>query len=207
MKYTLTANKYYWGAKPYFKTVNFSVVPNFTTQLQEVEGGALDVVLHGLTTQTIEALEGSSTVQVKEFPSLFQGEVWINPKSQVFGPANVRAALRASLNNKQLTEEIWGPTGTPSTNVYPAGMLPNGLAPSKPVYKPSLLASALAPYKGKKVVIGWAEQSQSENLANLLQVRLQEEGTQCQRPAVPTVYVLCAAGTAGPSDGSGRHCV
>ncbi len=176
VKYTLTANKYYWGPQPHFKTVNFSIVPSFTTQLQEVEGGALDVVLHGLTTQTIEGLEGSGTVQVKEFPSLFQGEVWINPESQVFGPANVRAALRASLNNKQLTEEIWGPTGTPSTNVYPAGMLPNGLAPSKPIYKPSLLASALAPYKGKKVVIGWAEQSQSENLANLLQVRLQEDG-------------------------------
>ena len=86
------------------------------------------MVLHGLTTQTIEALEGSSTVQVKEFDPSSKG-VWINPESQVFGPANVRAALRASLNNKQLTEEYGARLGRRQTKVYPAGMLPNGLAP------------------------------------------------------------------------------
>jgi peptide/nickel transport system substrate-binding protein len=176
VKYVMTVNPYYTGAKPYFTRVDFSVVANFATQLQEVEGGSLDGVLHGLTTQAIEAAEKNPALQVQEFPALFQAQIWINPKSAVFGAANVRTALRAALNNKQLTEQAYGPTGTPSTNVYPAGMLPNGLAPDESTYNPSLLAPALAPYKGKKVVIGWSEQSQSENLANLLQVRLQADG-------------------------------
>ena len=177
VRYTLTPNPYYSSSKPYFTTVGISIVPNFETQLLEVEGGTLDLVLHGLPTQAIEGLKGNNSVQVQQFPALFQAEVWINPKSPVFASPNVRAALRASLDNKQLTEQIWGSqTATPASNVYPEGMLPNGLAPLSVNYQPSLLGPALAPYKGKKVVIGWGEQSTNENLANLLQVRLQALG-------------------------------
>jgi peptide/nickel transport system substrate-binding protein len=188
VRYVLQANPYYWASQPYFKSVNISLVPNFSTQLLEVEGGTLDLVLHGLTTQDINGLRGNSSVQVQEFPTLFQAEVWINPKSAVFADPKVRAALRASLDNKQLTPQIWGPRATPSSNVYPQGMLPDGLAPAAPAYDPSLLAPALAPYKGKKVVIGWGEESTNENLANLLQVRLQALGinasTQAFQPSV-----------------------
>jgi peptide/nickel transport system substrate-binding protein len=188
VRYELSANPYYWGSAPYFKSVNFAVVPNFSTQLLEVEGGTLDMVLHGLTTQDINGLKGNSNVQVQEFPTLFQGEVWVNPKSPVFADPKVRAALRASLNNQQLTAQIWGDRATPSTNVYPRGMLPDGLAPALAPYNPSLLGPALAPFKGKKVVIGWGEESTNENLANILQVRLQALGinasTQTFQPSV-----------------------
>jgi peptide/nickel transport system substrate-binding protein len=176
-RYTLTRNPYYASSKPYFTTVSISIVPNFETQLLEVEGGTLDLVLHGLPTQAVEGLNGNSSVQVQQFPALFQAELWVNPKSAVFADPHVRAALRASLENKQLTQQIWGSkTATPATTVYPEGMLPNGLAPLSTSYQPSLLAPALAPYRGKKVVIGWGEQSTNENLANLMQVRLQGLG-------------------------------
>jgi peptide/nickel transport system substrate-binding protein len=176
VRYVLTANPDYYGPQPYFTTANISIVPNFETQLLEVEGGTLDLVLHGLTTQAINGLQGNSSVQVQQFPALFQAELWVNPKSSVFAQPSVRAALRASLDNQQLTKQIWGSRATPSTNVYPAGMLPAGLAPSVPSLDPTLLPKALAPYKGKKVVIGWGEESTNENLANLLQVRLQALG-------------------------------
>jgi peptide/nickel transport system substrate-binding protein len=95
----------------------------------------------------------------------------------VFADPKARAALRASLENKQLTQQIWGSSeATPASNVYPEGMLPNGLAPLTNTYNPSLLAPALASAKGKKLVIGWGEQSTNETLANLLQVRLQALG-------------------------------
>jgi peptide/nickel transport system substrate-binding protein len=176
VRYALTPNTYYWGAKPYFKTVNIAVIPDFTTQLEELEGGQLDIVLHGLTTKTVEGLSHNSSVEVKEFPALRQAEVWINPKSTVFSHPKVRAALRAALDNKALTAQIWGPRATPSTNVYPAGMLPNGVAPDVHPYKPSLLGPALASFKGAKVTIGWAEETTNENLASQLQVVLDAHG-------------------------------
>jgi peptide/nickel transport system substrate-binding protein len=176
-RYTLTTNPYYARTQPYFKTVSISVVPNFETQLLEVEGGTLDLVLHGLPTQSIEGLKGNSNVQVQQFPALFQAEVWVNPKSAVFAGPKVRAALRASLDNTQLTQQVWGSqSATPARTVYPEGMLPANVAPLSNNYQPSLLGPALAPYRGKKVVIGWGEQSTNENLANVLQVRLQALG-------------------------------
>ena len=79
-KYELTSNPYYWGPKPYFTTVDISVVPDFSTQEIELKGGQLDMVMHGLTTEDITALEHDSNVQVTNFPALFKAQVWVNPK-------------------------------------------------------------------------------------------------------------------------------
>jgi peptide/nickel transport system substrate-binding protein len=176
VEYVMTRNPYYWGQKSGYATVDISIVPNFETQRLELEQGTLDVVTHGLTTQDIVSLMHNPSVQVEEFPALDKLYVGVNQKSAVFGNPKVRAALRADLNNKQLTTEIMGPDGIPSTNFYPNGMLPNGAAPDVPVYNPKLLGLALAPYKGKKVVVGWTQDAISETLANLIQVRLQALG-------------------------------
>ena len=122
--YQLTANPHYHGSKPYFKTVNFNVVPSLETQRLQVQGGQQDLVLQRLARRDLESLQKDKNLQVKQFPVLFKAGVWINPKSPVFGPAEVRAALRANLDNEEITKELFGEFGTPSTEVYPASMLP-----------------------------------------------------------------------------------
>jgi peptide/nickel transport system substrate-binding protein len=174
--YTLTRNPHYWGQQSGFATVNISIVPNFETQRLELEQGQLDVVTHGLTTQDVIALQKNPNVQVKEFPALDKLYVGINPRSAVFGNPAVRAALRADLNNTALTHQVMGPDGIPSTNFLPNGMLPNGMASDVPKYNPSLLAHALAPYKGKTVRVGWTQDSISQNLADIIQTRLSAAG-------------------------------
>lgn len=175
--YQLTANPHYHGAPPHFKTVNFNVVPSLETQRLQVQGGQQDLVLQRLPRRDLLALQKDPKVQVLPMKTLFKTAVWINPKSPVFGPANVRAALRAYLDNDTLTQELFGEFGKPSTDVYPAGMLPAGAAPDRPKHDASQLAPALAPYKGRKVTVGYYNAlSQSGELASRLQTQLQALG-------------------------------
>lgn len=174
--YQLTANKYYHGAKPYFTTVNFNVVPIATQRLQ-VQGGQQDLILQRLPQRDLTELKGDSKVQVVNFKNLYKAAVWINPSSKVFGPAASRAALRAYLNNDTLTKQLYGEYGTTSTDVYPAGMLPPGAAPDKPQYDPSALPKTLAAFKGQHVTVGFYNASgQMKVLANRLQTEFQSMG-------------------------------
>lgn len=176
VRYTLTPNKYYWGPKPAIETISFTIVPDPETQRLQLEGGSLDAVLGGLTTKDDEALESSGTVDVYHFPALLKAAVWVNPGSKVFGSPQVRQAFREGLDNKQLTEQVYGKRAKPSTQAYPPGMLPKGAAADEPTYDPANLEKALAPYNGEKVVIGWWGDSAMRDLANLLQVQLHEQG-------------------------------
>jgi peptide/nickel transport system substrate-binding protein len=177
VSYTLTANPDYWGPKPYFTTIVFNVVPTPEQQRLELQGGQLDMIFGEQSTRDLEALAQDSSVQVTSFPALFKEDVWINPASKVFGKPAMRAALRAGLDNVSLTKAVFGPYGTPSTEVYPNGMLPAGVAPDKPAYNLSTLKNALAQYKGQHLVLGYYEEGNAQQvLADFIQVELQPLG-------------------------------
>ena len=176
VRYTLTENPLYWGPKPGFEAVNIAIVPEAQTQRLQLEGGTLDGILGGLTTKDVAALEANDNVDVHHFPALLKAAVWVNPDAPVFGSPEVRSALRAALDNEELTEQVYGPRAKPSRNVYPAGMLPDGAAPDEPESDPAQLPRALESASGEKVVIGWWADAAMRDLANLLQVRLQEIG-------------------------------
>ncbi len=176
--YTLTANADYWGPKPYYTTVNFDVVPSAEQELLELENGQLSMVFgQELSTPALNSAAGNSNLKVVRFPALELQSVWVNPASKVFGSQAMRNTLRYGLNDAQLTQEAFGNYAQVSTNVYPAGMLPNGAAPVTSDYDAAKLKAALAPYKGQSVVIGWYNEGQPEQtLADLLQTELSADG-------------------------------
>lgn len=189
--YELTYNPKYWGAKPHFTTVIFNVVPNVATQRLEVESGQLDLIFDDVNPRDLEAMEAGSKVQVKYFPALYKTSIWVNPSSKIFSSPSVRAALRAALDNETLTKEILGPSQTPSTEVYPPGMLPKGAAPDEPEYDPAKLKTALAPFKGQPVTVGYyQDEGAMEALADHLQVQLQELGLEATTRAYPPAQLF-----------------
>jgi peptide/nickel transport system substrate-binding protein len=93
----------------------------------------------------------------------------------VFGAPDARAALSAALDQKALTTNVFGEQGTPSTQFYPTGMLPDGAAPDEHAYDPAKLAAVGA--KGGTVTIGFPTGDSSlQDLANQMQVILQQAG-------------------------------
>jgi peptide/nickel transport system substrate-binding protein len=175
-KYVLTVNPNYWGPKPYYTEVDFAVVPDFSTQSLELQGGQLDMVLHGLNTRDYSSIAAQSGFQVQNFPTLFKVQAWVNPKSAVFGPMPAREALEKSLDTTALTRQIYGDRATPSTQYYPNGMLPDGAVPDTWTPSPSALGTAVSADKNAKVVIGYYGDNSLQQLADTLQVQLQHAG-------------------------------
>jgi peptide/nickel transport system substrate-binding protein len=175
-KYVLTLNPHYWGPKPYYTEVDFAVVPDFSTQSVELQGGQLDMVLHGLNTRDYSSIAGTPGFQVQNFPTLFKVQVWVNPKSAVFGPMPAREGLKKSLDTTALTKQIYGGRAAPSTQFYPDGMLPDGTVPDTWTPDPPALAAAVSADKNAKVVIGYYGDNSLQQLADTLQVQLQHAG-------------------------------
>ncbi len=185
--YTLTENPHYWGEAPHFKTVSFAIIPSLSSQRLELESGELDLIFSGLSYRDLHSLSSKENVQVQAFPALFKMAVWVNPASSVFGPAKMRSALRAYLDNTKITEEIYGGEfATPSTQVYPNMMLPENAAPDRPKYEPAQLEKALGNMQGKSVTVGFYQgENDSELLAEHLQVQFEELGLKANTRAYP----------------------
>jgi peptide/nickel transport system substrate-binding protein len=173
--YTLSANKNYWGAAPQITTVQLPVIATAAVQRLELDKGQLDMILHGLAKGDYEALSKGPNTEVLQENALVKTLVMVNPASQVFGPLPARQALSAALDQTTLTATAFGDQGTPSTQFYPIGMLPDGAVPDTHALDPSKLAAIGS--KGGNVEIGFPTGDSSlQDLANQIQVVLQQAG-------------------------------
>ena len=173
--YTLSANKNYWGPQPRITTVSLPVIAVTAVQRLQLGSGQLDMILHGLSKGDYESLAGGANTEVLQQDALVKAEVMINPASQVFGSRDARAALSAGLDQNALTKTVFGAQGSPSTQFYPVGMLPDGAVPDTHAVDPSKLAALGA--KGGDVTIGFPTGDSSlQDLANQIQVILQKAG-------------------------------
>jgi peptide/nickel transport system substrate-binding protein len=173
--YTLSANKNYWGGPPQITTVELPVTPAAAVQRLELDKGQLDMILHGLSKGDYEALSKGSNTEVLQQNALVKALVMVNPASQVFSPPQAREALSAALDQTALTATAFGDQGSPSTQFYPIGMLPDGAVPDQHVHDPSKLAATGS--KGGNVQIGYPTGDSSlQDLANQIQLVLQQAG-------------------------------
>jgi peptide/nickel transport system substrate-binding protein len=173
--YTLTANAHYWGAAPQIKTVTLPVMTATAVQRLQLQQGQLDMILHGLSKGDYEAVAADSKTEVLQQNALVKALVMVNPASAVFGALPARQALSAGLDQTALTTQVFGQQGSPSTQFYPTGMLPDGAVPDQHQHDPSKLTALGS--KGGKVVIGYPTgDSTLQDLANQIQVILQQSG-------------------------------
>ncbi|WP_234834655.1 ABC transporter substrate-binding protein [Mycolicibacterium stellerae] len=173
--YTMTANKNYWGAAPQITTVEMPVIAATAVQRLQLGEGQLDMILHGLSKGDYEALGAGPNTEVRQENALVKALVMVNPASQVFGPLQAREALSAGLDQTALTAAVFGNQGSPSTQFYPTGMMPEGAVPDQHAHDPSKLAAIGK--KGGNVEIGYPSGDSSlQDLANQIQVILQQAG-------------------------------
>ncbi|MGY4711029.1 ABC transporter substrate-binding protein [Mycolicibacterium sp. CBM1] len=173
--YTMAANKNYWGDAPQVTSVQMPVITASAVQRLELGNGELDMVLHGLSKGDYEALAAGPNTEVLQENALVKAIIMVNPNSAVFGPRDARAALAAALDPAAPTTSAFGEQGTPSTQFYPIGMLPDGAVPDRHDYDPAKLAAVGK--GGGAVQIGYPTGDSSlQELANQLQVILQQAG-------------------------------
>lgn len=201
--YVLKYYPKYWGPKPYYTTIDISVVPSITTQELELEHGSLDVIEHSLPTRTIASFEHNASLRVYKMPTE-QGEMfYLNPHAPGLSSPAVRKAIEDAVNKSAIVQTVY-PDGaaTVSHQIYPFGQLPSGLGLEHTGYDPSLLRKLAHQLSG--VTIDIAYQSgfpNQEELANVIQTELSADGLHVQVAPMPgsQIYGLAGKVTSTPS--------
>jgi peptide/nickel transport system substrate-binding protein len=169
--YDLTEYSHYWGAKPAYKAVDFTVVSNMSTVQLEIESGELDGIIGYGDKQTIASYKKNSTLNTYEFPSLQTPMLVLNPQSPEFADQKTRVSLLAGLDFPSIAKNALGETGKSTSEVFPPTMI--AAAGDQQVIKhdPTALTSlASGSLHGTSLRIGYiaespAAQALAENVA------------------------------------------
>lgn len=149
-EYDLASWSRWWGsAKPYYKAVQFILVPDSGTQVLKLQAGDLDI-LHQQPTTTLDSFRKKQGYQVKVFPQMLKAWIHVNPHKGPLANLAVRQALAAAINRPLLVKTFFGSYGTVSTQFYPAGQLPPSMAKDNAAYDPSKLKKAVSKLPGSE---------------------------------------------------------
>ena len=190
-RYTLSRFDDYWGGKAQVSQILIDIIPDISTQRLKLESGELSMIIHGLSASDITALSGKSDLQVKRFPSLFKAWIMTNENKGVFKSQAMRTALRYAVDKTQMAKDVYGDNGTVSTQYYPAGELPTGMATDSVTMDPTKLADAVKGLANKKVDIGFSsDDPRNGRLAEILQTEMQAAGLDATSRGIPIAQVF-----------------
>jgi len=190
-EYTLSRFDSYWGGKPYIQTIDIKIIPDITTQRLELEGGQLNMILHGLSTQDVAALSGNSKLEIHQFPANLKTLLFVNSNKGIFTSLALRTALRSAINKSAIVTSVYGSRATVSNQIYPTGELPTSLAADTPKYNPSLLAKAVAKLSNKSILLEYDTQdATNQRVADFVQTELQNDGLKVTERGIPISQVF-----------------
>ncbi|SDS74921.1 ABC transporter substrate-binding protein [Actinoplanes derwentensis] len=173
--YKLTAYPGYWGTKPGYSAVDFTVLASMSTIQLKLQSGELDGVIGSLDGASFTTLKGDSSLTTSAFSSMQTPTLFVNPKSAAVGAADVRAELLAGIDFAALMKKALPDTTEPTTEVFPVNLLADpGTDQQKITYDATALAGlASGALAGKTVKIAYTQtgpdgQALSDNLAAVL---------------------------------------
>ena len=174
--YEMKANPNYWGTKPYFTTVQISMVPSFTTQQLMLRRGELDLVYHGIPHTELSKFSGKG-FQVRQFDSIVRLTLWINPNVAPFNNKALRAAVASAIDRASIVKQVYGNTATVADKMFTKGALPAGLGTYNPKYDQTALKSLAPRYKSDVIDLAYTtDDSLNAQVAELVQTQLSAAG-------------------------------
>jgi peptide/nickel transport system substrate-binding protein len=177
-KYVLTANKYYWGTQPYFKTVDIAVIPSFSTQELELQSGGLDLMTHGIPITDMPKYENNPAYTVSLLPGISSMNLWIDPHKPQLADPQVREAIGMALDRPQLVQEVYGNTAVVYNGLFAPGTLPAQYNYKVP-YNPSAAKAIMAkqPQSNRSVTLVYTtDNASNEQLAGLIAQQMNAVG-------------------------------
>jgi peptide/nickel transport system substrate-binding protein len=181
VKYQLQAFPGYWGAKPYYTTVNVPVIDNFNTQELEFNNGDVAAILHDLTTPAITSYQANPKVKLYSLPTVESEYLYVNPSSSFLTTAAHRETLLHAINLNQLTQQVYPHVGSVGAQIYPSDLVPTTLAKQSNTFDQAALkklVSSLPPGQ-RAFTIGYDTSAPSDQLiASILTDELDQAGLQ-----------------------------
>jgi len=190
--YQLQAFPQYWGAKPYYTTVNLPVIDDLNTEELEFDNGQIDGILHDLTGQAIDSYLKDPKYTVYTLPTLQSEFAYINPNVGFLTSAADRVALINAINAKQIVNSVYPGRGVVAPQLYPKDLLPAGQAVQPDSSNPSALTAIVAKLPGaaKSLTIGYDTSSPDDALiAELIADQLAATGLSVKSVGYPTSQI------------------
>ncbi|KJF16386.1 ABC transporter substrate-binding protein [Acidithrix ferrooxidans] len=177
-EYVLKSYPKYWGAKPYYTTINIKIIPSISTQELELRSGKITMLLHGLSTSAIASFRSDPSFHVYAVPTLETPMLWVNPNSKLLSSSVVRNALAQAINRAEIVKFIYPGRASVAKQIYPVGELPSNLAVDNPTYNPKALAKVLpSSAASTTLTLGYDAPSPSDaQMAALIQTQLAAAG-------------------------------
>ena len=184
-RYVLDRFDSYWAGAAAFKKVVISILPDTSTQRLQLEGGQLDMIQHGLTTDDVNAFRSNPKFTVTDFPATFKSFLFLDQNKGVFTDQALRLAVRSDLDRADLVKQVYGDRATPSSQVFPSSQDVKGGSTVAPV-DPSVLQGLVAKLGSKKVDLAYTnDDSTNQRMAELVQTKLAAAGLQVTTRPIP----------------------
>ncbi len=178
VSYALKSYSSYWGSKPGYANVDFSVVSNMSTVQLQLQHGDVDGLIGYTDSASFSSLKKVSNLKSYAFPSMQTPTLFVNPKSATLGDDATRKSFVAGIDFPTLAKTALGDTGTSTTQVFPQNLLPADENQQKITYDAgALTALAGGRLSGRTIKCGYAESSSSgQALCDNLTAMLNQKG-------------------------------
>lgn len=189
--YTLTAFPNWWGGKPQITQIHIAILPDVSTQQLEFQSGQLQMILHGLSKNDVASYEHNPKYQVQRFPANYKTWLMVNENKGIFKDQALRLALAQDVNKQQIANDVYGSDASVSTQYYPTGELPAGMAVDTPKYDPTVLANLVKSLPDKHVDLAYStDDARNQRDAELVQTELQSAGLNATVRGIPISVVF-----------------
>jgi peptide/nickel transport system substrate-binding protein len=158
VSYQLQAYAAYWGAKPYYTTVDLPVIDNLSTQEIQFDGGQLAGILHDMTTTAAVQYQHSSKVRFYELPVLENETMYINENKGFLKSQPARQAFLQAINIPAIVAGVFpGGRATVPTQTDPAHLITQPYAQQHVTYDPSVLKKVVSalPASQRSIIVGY----------------------------------------------------
>jgi peptide/nickel transport system substrate-binding protein len=191
--YELKAFGKYWGAQPYYKTVELPVIDNTSSQQVQFNNGALAAILHDLPSSAITSYLANKSFTSYTQPSMISEYLYANPKNGALKDTAFRNALLKAIDVDGIVKQVYFGHGTKATQVFPTNMMPAQYATQNISYDTSALKTAVAalPASEKTITIGY-DSSQPDNqvVSTLISTELAPLGLTVKVQSYPTSQIF-----------------
>jgi peptide/nickel transport system substrate-binding protein len=155
--YQLKAFPRYWGAKPYYTTVNLPVIDNISTQEIQFNSGQLAAILHDLTTSAVSQYRSNPKYAFYTMPIPESQTVFLNENIGFLKSSTARTALLEAINRQAIVAGTFPHRATVAAQAGPAHLLPPQYGQQHIPYDPSALTKVVATLSSadKTITIGY----------------------------------------------------
>ncbi len=111
----------YWGQKPYYKTVDFKIIPEANSREAGLLAGQLDVIMNPPVTD-LQSLSQNSAVKLLKAPSDRSVFIAINTTKPPFDNVKVRQALNYAVDKNAIIKNVMFDSVNPMDSAFPSSL-------------------------------------------------------------------------------------